>query len=242
MLTTALSDLDAARLEAAYPWPEAGRWVRANMVMTLDGASVGPDGRSKSLTSGADQRVFGALRSTADVVLVGAATIRAERYQPMLPAAALQRRREEQGLAPAPVIAVVSGSLDLPWEEPMWSESRLRPVVITGATAEPARLDRAREHADVVALPGADLDVGAVTGALEQRGLRRILCEGGARLLGQLVEQDLLDEADVTLAPLFAGTGETPRTPVIAPPGRFELVHALHEDSYQMLRYVRAAA
>lgn len=241
MLTTALADLDADRLEALYPWPR-GRWVRANMVMTLDGASVGPDGRSGSLTSGADQVVFRSLRSMADVVLVGAGTIRAERYTPMRPADELQRRREQHGLAAAPVIAVVSGSLDLPWEEPMWAESTVRPLVLTGAGAPPERLAQAREHAEVLTLPGTALDVRAVLDALEDRGLRRILCEGGARLLGQLVEAGLLDEADVTLAPLFTGTGVTPRTPVVAPPGRFELAHAVHEHGYLMNRYVRSVA
>lgn len=242
METAALSDLDADGLEAAYPWPEATRWVRANMVMTLDGATVGPDGLSGSLTSGADQVVFRALRSTADVVLVGAATIRAERYTPMRPAEDVQRRRERRGLAPAPVIAVVSGSLDLPWEEPMWTRSVLRPIVLTGAGADPVRRAAAQQHADVISLPGTTLDVRAVVAALEERGLRRILCEGGARLLGQLIEAELLDEADLTLAPLFTGTGATPSTPVVVPPGRFDLVHALHEESYQMLRYVRAGA
>ena len=242
MLTAALADLDADRLEAAYPWPEGPRWLRANMVMTLDGATVGPDGLSGSLTSGADQVVFRSLRSMADVVLVGAATIRAERYTPMRPADELQRRREERGLAPAPVIAVVSGSLDLPWEGPLWAGSVLRPIVLTGDGADPARLAEAQQHADVITLPGTTLDVRAVVGALEGRGLRRILCEGGARLLGQLIEEELLDEADLTLAPLFTGTGVTPSTPVVVPPGRFDLAHALHEASYQMLRYVRSTA
>jgi riboflavin biosynthesis pyrimidine reductase len=240
MLTAALSDLDAERLEAAYPWPEASRWLRANMVMTLDGATVGPDGLSGSLTSGADQVVFRSLRSMADVVLVGAATIRAERYTPMRPAEELQRRRERHGLGPAPVIAVVSGSLDLPWEEPMWSSSVLQPIVLTGAGADPARLAEAQQHAEVITLPGTMLDVRAVVAALEGRGLRRMLCEGGARMLGQLIEKGLLDEADLTLAPLFTGTGVTPSTPAVVPPGRFELVHSLHEGSYQMLRYIRA--
>ncbi|MGN6250529.1 MAG: dihydrofolate reductase family protein [Marmoricola sp.] len=240
MLTSALADLDDDRLAAAYPWPEGRRWVRANMVMTLDGATVGPDGVSKSLTSGADQRVFGALRAGADAVLVGAGTIRAERYSPMRPSEGLQRRRQEQGLAAAPVVVVVSGSLDLPWEEPMWDRSTMRPLVLTGPDADPERVAVAREHAEAVALPGAGLDVGAVLELLEERGLRRILCEGGARLLADLVADDLLDEADVTLAPLFAGTDLTARTPMLKAPRRFEPVHALHEDGYQMLRLTRA--
>lgn len=238
MLNRALDELDDDRLVDLYPWPD-GRWVRANMVMTLDGATVGPDGLSKSLSSGADQRVFAALRSTADVVLVGAGTLRAERYSPMGSSEEVRRRREELGLSPAPRLAVLSSSLDLPWDEPVWDESSLRPLVLTGQDADADRRAAAERHAELVVLDAAKPDVHGVVAALEERGLAHVLCEGGAGLLAQLVGGDLLDEADLTLAPLFAGTGETPHTPTLESVRRLEPVHALYQDDYLMLRYVR---
>lgn len=238
-MTAATTLGDDEALFAAYPWPE-GRWLRANMVMSLDGASVGPDGLSRSLSSPGDQRVFRSLRAFADVVLVGAATIRAERYRPMRPAAEVRSRREAAGLAPAPVLTVLSGTLQLPWAEPMFSDSTIRPIVLTGEGADVDRLAEAREHADVVELPGRSVDPTAILDALEARNLRRILCEGGARLLGQLVEADLLDEADVTIAPVFAGSALTPRSPVLAPPRRFTLAHSIVDDGSMINRYVRS--
>lgn len=242
MLTTALAELDDDRLEAAYPWPDGRRWVRANMVMTLDGATVGPDGVSKSLTSGADQRVFQALRSTADVVLVGAGTLRAERYSPMGSSEEVRRRREDLGLGAAPRLAVLSSSLDLPWEEPVWEESALRPLVLTGGDADAGRRAEAEQHAELVVLDAPKPDVHGVVAALEERGLRRILCEGGAGLLAQLAGAGLLDEADLTLAPLFAGTAESPRTAILEPLRRLRPVHALHQDDYLMLRYLEVGS
>lgn len=241
MLNRALDELDDDRLVDLYPWPE-GRWFRANMVMTLDGATVGPDGLSKSLSSGADQRVFRALRSTAEVVLVGAGTMRAERYSPMGSADEARRRRQDLGLAPGPRLAVLSSSLDLPWDEPVWEQSALRPLVLTGRDAPAERRAEAEQHAELVVLEAAKPDVHGVVAALEERGLRRILCEGGAGLLGELAEARLLDEADVTLAPLFAGTQESPRTPAIESLRRLRPVHALHQDDYLMLRYVGTAS
>ena len=76
---------------AAYPWPAGRRWVRAMMVTTLDGAAAGPDGLSGSISGDADQAVFAAVRRHADAVLIGAGTLRAERYKPML--ARKERRR-----------------------------------------------------------------------------------------------------------------------------------------------------
>ena len=233
--------IDAEQVLAAYPWPADRRWVRAMMVSTLDGAAAGPDGLSGSISSDADRAVFDAVRRLADVVLVGAGTIRAERYQPMRAKAEDAEARRTQGLAPAPVLAVVSPSLDLPWEEAMFAESAVPPIVVTLEGADPERLRVAREHADVLVLPGPGVDAAAVLDALEAKGLRRVVCEGGPTLLAALVEADLLDEADITVSPLLAGSAHTPRTPALAPPRRFDLVHVIAEDGFLMNRYVAVA-
>lgn len=65
-----------------YAWPE-GAWVRANMVSTVDGAAQGADGLSGSINTEADHEVFQHLRRTADVIVVGAGTARAEGYGPV---------------------------------------------------------------------------------------------------------------------------------------------------------------
>ena len=66
----------------AYAWP-AGAWTRAMMLTTLNGAIAGPDGLSGSISSATDHLIFAEVRRLADVILVGAGTIRAERYKPM---------------------------------------------------------------------------------------------------------------------------------------------------------------
>lgn len=96
----------------AYPWPDSGSWVRAMMVTTLDGATAGPDRVSGSISSEADQAVFAATRRFADVVLIGSGTLRAEEYGPMRARETDAVRRSEMGQRPAPVLAVVSGSLE----------------------------------------------------------------------------------------------------------------------------------
>ena len=72
-------------------------------------------------------------RRLSDAVLIGAGTLRAERYTPMRGRTDARPERESLGLAPAPVLAVVSGSLDLPWDEPVFSEY----VAARGRTGEP---------------------------------------------------------------------------------------------------------
>ncbi len=228
-----LSDDEVAH---AYPWPESGPWVRAMMVTTLDGAAAGYDGVSGTVSSGADQVVFSAVRRYADVVLIGSGTLRAERYTPMRARSQDAARRAAQGQRSAPVVAIVSGSLELPWDLPLWSESTERPIVITPADADPDRLATAREHAEVITLP--QVTPGALVGALIDRGLRRILCEGGPRLLRDLVDAGVVDEADITLTPLFAGTSASPTTTVLPYVATYRLAHVLQGDDTLMMRYL----
>ena len=75
------SALTDAALAALYAYPDQGpppgRWERANMVASLDGAAT-IDGRARGLSGEADQQVFAMLRALSDVILVGAGTARAE--------------------------------------------------------------------------------------------------------------------------------------------------------------------
>lgn len=232
--------LDADDLLAAYPWPDEGRWVRAMMVTTLDGAAAGPDGLSGSISSPVDGQVFDSVRRLADAVLIGAGTLRAEQYGPMRSVEADAERRRKAGQALAPQLAVVSGSLDLPWDLPVWSGSTLTPLVLTGPSPDFDALELAQRHSTV--LTCTDLEPATLLDALTHRGLRRIVCEGGPTLLEAVVRADLLDEADITLAPMFAGTAKTPRTSGLAGVARFEMAHLVAAESYLMARYVRPAA
>lgn len=228
-----LTDQEVAQ---SYPWPNSGRWVRAMMVTTLDGAAAGSDGLSGSVSSDADQLVFSAVRRYADAVLIGSGTLRAEEYTPMRADPENAQHRAADGQLSAPVVAVVSGSLKLPWHLPIWSESTHRPLVITQTGAHPDRLAVAQQHAQVIVLP--EVTPHSVVAALVERGLRRIICEGGPQLLRNLVEADMVDEADITLAPVFAGTATSPSTTALPDVAHFHLAQVLQGDGTLMMRYL----
>lgn len=207
-----------------YPWP-AARWLRAMMLQTLDGSAIGPDGRSQSISSSADMQIFRETRREAEAVLIGAQTMRAERYKPM---------KGRDGHAPR--LVIVSASLDLPWEDPVWHESVHQPLVITEAGVDEAALTVARSHAEVEAL--ASTSGASIIDALHARGLGRITCEGGPRLLAEFVRAGLVDELDVAIAPLMAGGGQI-HTGEPQTPARFSLVHVIESDGYLFTRCVR---
>lgn len=229
-------------LEGAYPWPESGPWTRVLMLRTLDGGVAGSDGRSRSVSSDMDREVLREVRRLADAIVIGAGTMRSERYGPVTSRADAAEERRGLGLATAPVLVVVSGGLDLPWDEPVFAASEQRPIVMTTEHAPTEAVRRAGGHVEVVRLPGERVLAVDLLAALHDRGLRRVVCEGGPGLLESFAAADLVDEVDLTMSPRLPSYGPGPRraAPGSPEPGRFELAQLLSHESFLFARYVRA--
>lgn len=227
-----------ADLVAAYPWPAEGCWLRVMMVMTIDGAVAGPDGRSRSISSATDREVLNEVRRLAGAILVGASTVRAEPYAPMLARPEATAERASLGLDVAPVIVVVSASLDLPWDAPMFAESAVRPLVVTVESADHDAQRRAREHSELLVLPGDRIQARVLVDRLSQAGLRRLVCEGGPGLVRTLATGGVVDEVDLSVSPLLCA-GQRPSGGLECPdPAGFELRHVLSDGAFLFTRYV----
>ncbi|WP_460956029.1 pyrimidine reductase family protein [Parasphingorhabdus pacifica] len=233
-----------SELEAFYDFPEHARpWLRVNFVSSLDGA-VTVGGRSRGLSSRADQRVLGLIRDLSDVVLAGIGTATVEGYRGIKPTEARNARRTRFGLSEQPPpIALVTRRCSLTPDAPLVTDTHVAPIVLT---CEAAPVERRRALADagvdVVVTGDEDVDLHEAVSALDRRGLGRIGCEGGPTLFGKLIEQDLVDELCLTVSPMLAG-GDAGRiatgTPIEQPRG-MRLVSALRaEESLLLLRYAR---
>jgi riboflavin-specific deaminase-like protein len=224
---------------AERPTPDDRPWVLANFVAGLDGA-VAVDGRVGPLTSPADQYVFHHLRSFADLVLVGAGTVRAEGYEPARSNEEQRAARRARGQSPVPPIAVISASLHLDSRARFFTAAEARPMVICPDAADPAALQRLSEHADILRAGDQQVDLCLVLQRLRSRGVRTVLCEGGPAVIAELLAADLLDELCLTIAPLMGGdplrlVGDRTPTPLVG----FVLAHVLAHDSELYLRYLR---
>jgi 5-amino-6-(5-phosphoribosylamino)uracil reductase len=242
------ADLDDDALAEAYavPTPTGRPWhLRMNFVSSVDGG-VTVDERSAGLSNPADQRVFALLRDLADVVLVGAGTARTEGYRAERYGPDRRRRRVQLGRAELPVIAVVSGSLDLDSTSKLFTdtESTARTVVITCRAAPRDRMAALAEVADVLVAGDDRVDLTAALAELAERGLARVLSEGGPTLFGALLAAGLVDELCLTVSPLLTGpgTGRIVAGPVLADaPYPVALLHLLAEDGALLLRYALPA-
>jgi len=232
---------DLAALVAAEARPAGpGRpWLLVNMVSSLDGAIV-IGGRSGGLGGPADKAMFTALRGIADVILVGAGTARAEGYGPPRPPEAIRSARSARGQAAAPRLAVVTRSLDLDLTSPLFRDAEEPPFVITSGAADPVRLAATGQVAEVVVSGDADVDLLGALGALATADASVVTCEGGPRLNGDLLDQDLIDEWALTLSPLLVG-GDASRAVVGAPPAAhpLRLDRVLEGDGLLLGRWLR---
>lgn len=161
-------------LAEAYAYPVLGpdaHWLRANMVSTLDGAAQ-HDGRSQPISGETDMRIFGTLRALADVVVVGAETVRQEGYRPARAREAFAARRTAAGQGPAPAVAVVTAGLDLDFSLPLFTSPLVPTLVVTGAAAPAGRVAQAAKAGVevVVAGDGAGADPARVVRELAARG------------------------------------------------------------------------
>lgn len=236
---TTPSELSHDDLVEIYAYPHDRRWVRANFVTTLDGAAQGSDSKSGTLSSAADRSVFALLRSLCDVVLVGANTTRVEGYQPIRSDELDTSTRSLLGLAPVPTVAVVSRSLDI--DPSLLAGGEAPTIVVTTTEAAAARRDHLPDGVAVIAAGERSVDFAAAVDELGARGLRRVLCEGGPRLMRDLASSGRLDELCLTLRPLIVA-GDRSRIAhgdAIVPEMRMALRGLLESDGDLFARYVR---
>jgi riboflavin biosynthesis pyrimidine reductase len=209
-------------LATAYADPQRGPrdgrpWVLVNMISSVDGA-ITVEGRSGRLGGPTDQAVFHSLRALADVILVGAGTVRAEGYGPPM--------KEGQRIA----VVTLTGRLD--WDSRLFTSGAA--LVVTTEDAPPVPVPSVRAGVGAVDLPG-------ILRQLAAKGAGVVLCEGGPSLNGALLAAQCIDELCLTFSPLLAG-GRADRT-IVGPdvePISMRLKHLLEDDGFLFCRYVRA--
>ena len=176
-------------------------YVITNFALTLDGHAT-ISGRSGPIGSEADTAMLVGLRTRVDAVMIGAGTMRAERYGRIVGDPAKREQRKREGLSEHPLMVIVSGRLELPWDAQLFTDGDGEVLIATSSkddppeTKTPVEVLRHREAVDLASL---------LAHLRAEHGVRALLCEGGPRLHGQLIDAELVDELFVTHAPKLAG-------------------------------------
>ena len=241
----ATDSVDDSRLVDLYAYPDGLQscWVRGNMIASLDGGAT-DDGKAGGLAGAGDRAVFSLMRHAADVILVGASTVRIENYSgAQLPVAARQER-QHRGQAEVPPIAVVTRSGNIDPNALLFTRTEVPPLILTTSRFHDDARRRLGSVAEVIDASGREpesVDNATVLKILAERGLYRVLTEGGPLLLGSLIEEGLLDELCLTVAPILVGGGSKR---IVTGMGsvhtRMRRTHLLtDDDGYLYSRYVK---
>jgi riboflavin-specific deaminase-like protein len=219
--------------------PPGRPYLVLNMVATADGRAT-IAGRSGPIGNEADRQLFHGLRTQVDAVMMGAGTLRAERYGRLVRDPERRERRRREGLDPDPLACIVSGRLDLPPDLPLLHDADSRVLIATASGAQLADCKATVAYLRAEAEAGARLDLERVSAVLRaEHGVRSVLCEGGPTLNGELIRRGLVDELFLCHAPKLTG-GPDPLTiveGVLPETVELELVSLLESEGYLFLRY-----
>ncbi|WP_327590567.1 pyrimidine reductase family protein [Nonomuraea sp. NBC_00507] len=227
---------DNPDIAQAYAYPQGRPWLRLNMVASADGAAW-LKGRSGGLSSSGDKRIFQVLRGLADVVVAGASTVRKEGYGPVKPRDSWAEIRE--GRPDVPHIAVISRSLGFDLDDELFTDATSQTIVITCESSPHERRKELARHADVIVVGEDSVDMRLAVAQLHERGLTRILCEGGPRINAQLSADGLVDELCLSISPMLVGGGAARIQNGEPAHVTLDLRQVLEEEGVLFCRYVR---
>lgn len=239
-------EVDDAELPRLYDYPpdHDAICLRANFITSADGGATAA-GTTAAMASPGDKFIFNLLRELADVILVGAGTVRIESYSGARLSVTQRQDRQVRGQSEVPQLVIVTKAGRLDRDLGVFTRTEVQPLVLTCTDAVgPTRRELAglAEVVDCSRSDPASVDETAVLAALKARGFRRILTEGGPMLLGSFVQRGLLDELCLTIAPYLVG-GLARR--IATGPGQLltelRCAHVLTDDAgYLYTRYVKA--
>jgi riboflavin-specific deaminase-like protein len=212
-------------------------YVVVNFVASADG-KASFEGRSGKLGGEADSDLFHRLRTQVDAVLVGSGTLRAERYGRLVRDSKLRQGREDEGRDADPLACVISRTLNLPVDIPLFQEPEQRTVVFTSSDKE---LEGFGPGVLTERLRAEEMTLTSILRRLRtQYSVRSLLCEGGPTLFGSMLGEDVVDELFLSLAPRLAGGAEAPTIVEgmpLAELQELELVWVMESEGELFLRY-----
>lgn len=185
-------------------------YVLLSAAMSADGCLDDRSATRLLLSSPADLERVDELRSGCDAILVGATTIRRDDPRLLVRSSRLQEHRRFRGLPAQPAKVTLTASGDLDPAAQFFTAGSAEKLVYASSPAAARSRPRLRDRATVVDL-GARIDLGALLADLADRGVGRLLVEGGGRVNAQFLAADLVDEIQVAIAPFFVGDAAAPR-------------------------------
>ncbi len=194
-----LDNGSAEDLSLLYAVPQR-EWLRLNFIASVNGNVVGDDGTSQGLTNAVDRKILGTIRRLADIVLVGANSVRKEGY--FMPKTS--------------PLAIVTGSGNLSGHS-IPAHVKAQQLLVLCPPEAAAEVNRTLDgrSATIIHVAGPRMNPRAMVHALRARGYAHIVCEGGPSLAAQLIDAREVKELCLSMSPVVNAT-QAPLLPGLA--------------------------
>jgi 5-amino-6-(5-phosphoribosylamino)uracil reductase len=178
--------------------------------MSIDGYLDTATAKRLELSNDADFDRVDAVRAGCDAILVGAGTVRSDNPRLLVRSARRRDRRVAAGRAPSPIKVTVTGGGRLDACANFFTAGDVDKLVYCATGGLPEAKERLGDVATVLD-GGEPVDMRRLTEDLHDRGVRRLMVEGGGRVHTQFLTADLADELHLVVAPFFVGDSRAPR-------------------------------
>ncbi len=216
-------------------------WVMLNMIASSNGLAT-LDGLSGKLGGKEDRALFRTLRGVSDFILVGLNTVHEEKYNPPELPEAVKSLREEAGRDRIPRIAVVSNSLEIDPNIPLFASDRYSPVLITSKSSPASKRKLLSEKYEIILAGEQRVDFKTAINKLASGNKQTVLVEGGPSINKQFVSEDLFDELCITISPFYSDdeNDEKVTTDKSYPKGYMKEVRRISVNDFIFCRYLRS--
>lgn len=193
------------------------------------------------LSNQADFERVDALRAGCDAIMVGAATVRTDNPRLLVRSPVRREEREARGLPPSPIKVTLTERVDLDPRSNFFTTGEVEKLVYTPSDRVSAARERLGRVATIVD-GGEQVRMRRISEDLAERGVERLMVEGGGIVHTQFLAEDLVDELQLVIAPCFVGDSSAPR---FVADGRFpwnaqrraRLIEVRQIDDVALLRY-----
>jgi riboflavin-specific deaminase-like protein len=178
--------------------------------MSIDGYLGAATPRRLQLSNDADFDRVDAVRASCDAILVGAATVRNDNPRLLVRSKSRREERTARGLPASPRKVTVTERVQLDPTADFFTTGEMEKLVYCASSRVVAARSRFQSVATVVD-GGQPVEMRRVTEDLGDRGVQRLMVEGGGKVHTQFLIDDLADELQLVVAPFFVGDSRAPR-------------------------------
>lgn len=217
-------------------------YVTLSCAMSIDGRIDDLSAQRLLLSNDADFDRVDAVRAEHDAILVGANTIRRDNPRLLVRSERRQSQRVAQGKPTHPIKVTLTQNGELDADSRFFSTGDTPKLVYTSTSATDELSKKLGDAATVID-SGEEVDLDHLLADLSERGVERLMVEGGGRVHTLFLTSGLTDEIHLAIAPFFVGEAEAPRFvhPGVFPQGpdnRMTLAEVTRLDDVVLLRYI----